>query len=413
MFDYHIIEQIIELWEEAGDGARRRSFEFDQIRIIMETVFLAGLKREEDRPVQVSVAPVDPKEIKAEGRQGESVILRLDNELPFTVDALVKLAPAFDTMTTTTLVSTGDGEREDLRIWGALFASSRGRNRFDPIPLNLVSPDILIITSNKAGSLSIFRGGNIIARFNAGRFTEPTPSPFTGSLLGWRLLESIRHHDEFKRQGSIYWRIYRDMIDRLLVEANKRNHGGIIVWLPESTVHDARRWIIPKHVLKESPEGVPSINELCTMLKKREENQKAIRDGDQERIADARVIEEVILEIKRRIVEHVELLAQLTRIDGALILSERLKPLSFGSVLVATPWQHTTIYGPDDDFYPSEQVELSRFGTRHNSVVNFVGKCPGAVAFALSQDGPIAGMSRKDEETVYWWPDCLSKLWAA
>ena len=57
------------------------------------------------------------------------------------------------------------------------------------------------------------------------------------------------------------------------------------------------------------------------------------------------------------------------------------------------------------------KVDLGQYGTRHASAVNFVGRVPEAIVFVISQDGPIAGLTRKDENTVLWWPDCLSKLW--
>ncbi|MGN7612659.1 putative sensor domain DACNV-containing protein [Magnetococcales bacterium HHB-1] len=409
MFDHHIIEQVIELWHEGSDGESQRLLDFDQVKHIMETVFLASLKREEDRPVQVSVGLLYPGEIQ-ESHHGAFMLLELEKETPFSVDSLIKLAPAFDPTTTTIVVYPEGEERDQMTIWGSLFSSRRGRNRFDPQTIHAKAPDMLVISSVKPGSLSIFRGDQIIARFNAGRFTEPTPTPFTASLIGWNLMRMVKKHQEFKTFGVRYWRIYRDAVDRLLMEASKRGHGGTIVWLSEEMVETAKSWIVPKYVLEDSNEGLPVIQQLCQM----EQARIRLLNHDSTETSLARKtwhLDNQILEKKRRIVELVELLAQLTRVDGALIVTDRLRPLSFGSVLVARPWQEDAIFGSEDRAYPPEQVDLGKYGTRHNSAVNFVGKCPGSVAFVLSQDGPISALTRKDEETIYWWPDCLSKQW--
>lgn len=414
MFDYHLIEQVINLWnrEEDEDGQGSPPLRFSHIKAIMETVFLAGLKREEDRPVQVSVSLADPGIFPMEARVGENVVLRLDKRLPFTVDALVKIAPAFDPITTGIAVWPTVKDPSILEIWGAVFSTRRGRNRFDALPFATTPLNILTISAVKAGSLSMARGGNIFARFQVGQFIEPTSTPFTASLMGWSLLKVIKHHHGFKHFGTKYWRTYRDLIDRLLVEASKRSHGGTIIWLPEDILSNAQSWILPKYVLDHGPEGSTLPEQLCDLdLQRIARLQKAASDNSGS-ASQLHAMEEGILECKRHIVEHVELLASMTRVDGALIVTDHLRPISFGSVLVAPVWQGATIFGPEEKTATSVPVLLSRYGTRHHSAVNFVGKCPGAVAFVVSQDGPIAGLTRKDEHTVYWWPDCLSTLWA-
>lgn len=409
MFDDRIIEQVIELWGETRGEAYPLSF--DHVRTIMETVFFSGLKREEDRPVHVSVSLVDPDEFpRTAARAGENVVLHLERTLPFNVDAMVKLAPAFDPSTTSMAVWPVAEGGDELEIWGAVFTTARGRNRFDPLPVILSPPDVLTIACKKPGALTLFRGNNVIARFTAGQFHEPTPAPFTSSLMGWSLLKTVKNHHGFHRFGTKYWRTYRDFIDRLLVEANNRGHGGIIIWVPEENLPHAHSWIAQKHILRDGPEGASLLEQLCDM-----DLQRVARLRHEGQIPTAfgsmRAMEEGILECKRHILEHVELLAKLMHVDGALILSDQLRPLSFGSVLVAPLWQGRTIYGPDTNSYPSVQVDLTRYGTRHNSAVNMIGKSPDSVAFVISQDGPISGLTRMDEETVYWWPDCLSKLW--
>ncbi|MBF0583320.1 MAG: hypothetical protein HQL80_03685 [Magnetococcales bacterium] len=407
MFDRKIIEQVITLWNRSPD-VRKPAPPFPVVKNLMETVFLAGLHREEERPVQVTVSLMAPEEFPHRGPAGDSVLLSLEKHQPFTVNSLMKLAPAFDPVTTALAVCcVGEGEPCQLEIWGAIFTSTRGGGRFDTITLSLAPPEVLTISSKKTGALTVYRGSEVIARFNGGRFSEPIPTPFSANLMGWWLLHGIRPHPEFKRNGMEYWDVYRDFLNHLLVEASSRGVGGAIIWLPEKMADGTRRGILPRHVLSGSPEGAPLLEDLCRMESKLKQSVQAVREGKE--AANCLVMEETVLECKRRIVEHAEILAQLTRVDGALIISSRLRAISFGSVLAAPLWEGETMHGIDEEDCNLYPVNLVAYGTRHSSAVNFVGWNSGAVAFVLSQDGPITGLARKDDDTVYWWPDCLGK----
>ncbi|MEO5376633.1 MAG: DNA integrity scanning protein DisA nucleotide-binding domain protein [Magnetococcus sp. DMHC-6] len=407
MFDPKMIKAIIEIWKPDTIDSQDQ-YLFDHVKNIMEMVFLAGLKRNEDRPVKVGVALVEPSALPDKGRSGESIVFRLGQRPLLTVDTLVKLAPAFDPNTTVLAVCASDQDSRVLEIWSAIFTTHRGRNRFDALPLEMSSPHNLTIISKKTGSLLIYHGDELIARFKSGEFLEPVHTHFTSGLIGRRFLDVIKQHPEFTRYGTEYWLTYRDFIDYLLMEADRRGHGGIIVWMPSESINSEEQCIIPKYTLTESPEGSVLIGDLCDMELKRRENRKEGCEKDS--IATVRIVEEIILECKRKLIEHAELLAQLTCVDGALILSDRLRPLSFGSFLLAPIRLEQLVYWKDNKAQPFSRADLfSKYGTRHNAAVNFVGQCPDSAVFVISQDGPITGLTKKDESMIHWWPDCLGK----
>ncbi|MBF0295512.1 MAG: hypothetical protein HQL96_10015 [Magnetococcales bacterium] len=371
-------------------------------------VFLAGLKRDEYRPVRVGVALIDPSELPDKGRPGESIVLRLGQRQPLTVDSLVKIAPALDPETTVLAVCPAEQDPDTLEIWCAIFTTHRGRNRFDPLPLAQPSPNSLSIICKRTGSLSIYQGDTLIARFKGGRFLEPVHTHFSSGIMGWRFLEVVKQHPEFRQLGSKYWQTYRDFIDYLLIEVERKGHGGIIVWLPSEFIDTEAHCILSKHSLSESPDGSSILGELCAMEQKQEKYRQEIAANDP--LATICIIGETILECKRKVIEHAELLSQLTCVDGALILSDRLRPLSFGAFLSAPIWQRQIIYWKNNQAASLSRHELfSKYGTRHHATVNFVGHYPGSAAFVISQDGPISGLTRKDEDVIHWWPDCLGK----
>ncbi|MBF0270634.1 MAG: hypothetical protein HQL98_00975 [Magnetococcales bacterium] len=408
MFDPVIIEEIIALWKP-GAPVSEDPILFQKVRTIMEMVFLAGLKRDEDRPVRVGVSLTDPALLPDKGRSGESIVMRMSPKPLLTVDTLVKLAPAFDPDTTLLAVWGTEEDPTELEIWSAIFTTHRGRNRFDPLPLEQPAPNSLAIISKRTGSLSIYQGDELIARFKSGRFLEPVHTHFTSGLMGWRFLEVVKRHPEFQKLGMKYWHTYRDFIDYLLMETDRRGHGGIIVWLPTDSIDTTESsGIITKHNLLESPDGVALLGDLCDVEQKQERFRQEMEESSS--LATICIIGETVLECKRKVIEHAELLAQMTCVDGALILSDRLRPLSFGAFLSAPIWQERIIYWKNNKARQLPREELfSRYGTRHNATVNFVGHCSGSAAFVISQDGPISGLTKKDDQVIHWWPDCLGK----
>ncbi|MBF0308184.1 MAG: hypothetical protein HQL56_01485 [Magnetococcales bacterium] len=408
LFDSSIIQQVIELWRMANPDGQAVPLSIDQVQTIMETVFLAGLKWEEGRPVRACVALVPPHSLPTQEWQGGQVVLAFDKPLPFTIETVVKLSPAVDPFTQALAVWASVESPSRLEIWGMAFTSRRGRHRFDPLVQAYPSPDVMTISSRKVGHLTVFRGNHLVTRFNAGRFSRPHETPFIGSLMSWSMLRVIRTHVEFQRFGMNYWQVYRAAIDRLLVEANKLGHGGTIIWVPEVHVEDARPWIVPRYATSKGVEGITLLSRLCEL----EERAGLLNEGDPDQSeACGEMVPKKILGGKRAIVEHVELLAQLTQVDGALILSDRLRPICFGAMLDAPYWRRQTLVGAESEGEGLKNVDRSSYGMRHNSAVNFVGQCPFTTAFVISQDGNVVGLSRKDEHAVYWLPDCLSNLW--
>ncbi len=66
--------------------------------------------------------------------------------------------------------------------------------------------------------------------------------------------------------------------------------------------------------------------------------------------------------------------------------------------------------GPDGFGGGGQIFDLSKYGTRHNSAIDFVAAVPGTIAFVVSQDGPIRGFVLKDQDTILCWPDCTTSM---
>ncbi|MBF0148315.1 MAG: response regulator [Magnetococcales bacterium] len=397
LFDSRIIERITSLLAEVSGTDPMRVSKM-HIRSLMETVFLAGLNREEDQPVMPNVLFMDrgyPINLNRK-KKIEYQTLELEKSQPFTIDALVKLARGFDPENTVLAVCPQKNEPRNLEIWGAVFQEDNGP-RLHPMIHHAPPENFLSVFSNRAGSLVVSWGNRVLARFHAGHFSLPGSSSFETSLIGQALFKTVRNHAEFVQYGEIYWSRYRNFIQRLLVEIGRGGFGGIVIWVPDHNDHRPMLSLVTRYRLTNAIEASRLLGGYCAS--RREEQGKGKKKRKEMR------------EMARRVLFHARRMAHLSRVDGALILSHRLRPLSFGTMLSAQRWRGRTQYCLDDHGADRVDVDLEKYGTRHASAVNLVGAYPGVVAFVISQDGPIAGMiATSSEERVLWIPDLMNRF---
>lgn len=403
LFDSHIIDQILALANRVHSQAAGL-LGFHHVKSIMENVFLAGLRREEDLPVKVGVALGDESLIMSTPGF-DFPFIRFKSPVPFTIDSLVKLGPGFDSATTSLFVRAKPGDPKNLEIWGAMFASTRGKGMLDPFPLQKSPVQVLTIVTRKAGSLLILWGGKTLAHFQSGHFSEPVADPFENCIIANTLINTITHHPEQKGSGDLYWEVYRSVLLLLLARSAEDSTGGTVIWLPEAYIIKTQESLTERFPLKKSQEGVGIISEYCQLeIKRQGIGESSNVPCDQN---DLKIISKALLDVKRRMIEHTEFLSHLTRIDGAVLISHRLKPLSFGAILAANTWHGKVVYDYRDGSTSRHEVDRSKYGTRHGSAVDFVARYPGAVAFVLSHDGPVSAMTRVDD-AVLWVPDYIS-----
>ena len=251
-------------------------------------------------------------------------------------------------------------------------------------------PDVLTVTVVSLGSLVVSRGNSQIGRFVLGNFSPATPTPSVSRAMGEFMISSIRSSQGYQRYGNLYWHIYRDALEHLLLEAGARGHGGTIIVIPGNKVTECKSSFQARYSLQATLRIVEVIEQLLSLP----------HPYDFSRY----------LSYNRATMDRLNFLAQLACVDGALLLSDHLEPIAFGTTLTAQEWRGSVVVGPDSFGSGGQEFNLSRLGTRHNSAVNFIGAFPYCYGFVLSQDGPIRGFIRKDENTLYCWPDCTVSM---
>jgi len=210
MFEKQIIDKILNAWSRDQahpyrDRKQKPLPDPQDVRVIIETAFLASLKREEGKPITFCITLLSKDCVMEECSSGrKQVIMTFEQSLPFSQESITKISPAFDSTTTSLIVAPGNDRSSDYEIWGAMFYGP-SLKPLEEIPvgiegLTLFRPDVMMVTAIAPGSLLISRGSLLIGRFLYGDFVESTPTPFYSKAMGNYIIETINDSPE-KRWG--------------------------------------------------------------------------------------------------------------------------------------------------------------------------------------------------------------------
>jgi hypothetical protein len=394
MFSSSIIDGILAEWQKMP-GTKKELPAREELQQLLTTAFLLSLQGEEERAVRTRLMSFS-REAADTGRfnpLNTIAIFRGDHLL--TVDWLGKIASAFDPATTAICVFQDEADPSQLRAWGTVHTNRKGKTPFSALAEWYDPPDGLAVTVVAPGSLVLSSGERMIGRFINGAFSLAMPTPFHEAAMGKYFLAEIRRHPGYTEHGATYWHAYRDLMELLLSESFHRSHGATIVWVPSGSIEEAQDFVDARNRLESAPDISSLVGQLVGL--------QAIGMSSPAMLLES-------LQLKRLIIDRVEFLAQLACVDGALVITDELRPLSFGSMLKADPWAGKVLTGPDGYEDRIAPVDLTRYGSRHFSGVAMAGACRDAAVFVVSQDGPVRGLKGVDDDTVYWWPDCLTSV---
>src|SRR5262245_14062975 len=339
-----IIEEIRAAWRAVGlsrnypEMARAVPAAAD-LKALLEIVFLASLQQEERRAVQVRVAllpAATTTSLKHTANHLEA--LPFAQPIPLSVESLRKLAPAFD-QNLATLAAARNADAGGYDIVGAILYG-RIASLLDNDLSSLPRPPALILSTRVPGSVVISYGDRVVGRFDKGQFVIAKPDPMASYPFVNRILQVLAGHELYKGYENGYWFLYRACIKRIYASAAARGHGGTLIWVPDRLRDEANRYFQTGREIADSPAGEELIGVVLA-----EENSGG---GG-----------ELIARYKRRLSEYLDMVAQLSCVDGALIIDEHLRPVRFATHLAAPKWTGEVFEGTHKGVSPTEKIELT------------------------------------------------------
>lgn len=375
--------------------------------------FQASLTSDEARPTRfrLLLTPVD--QLPEDGAPNQGVLrLRFDRSRPLTADELRGLAPSapFETA----LIGAHLEDRK-LRIWGIahsgpawLAPSSGGRSS---VPNWTYDP---IVHVSGPGQLAVRCAGKLLGALERGLLVDAMMDVFDST---WLPALFMRERDEVRaehaaRQGrtdaptmvedSLVATVGQHMIRRCIQLVRGARHGGMILMVDAAPGAgpirlDALRLKYriaqdePSHryrtLLFQILERVSAVTSKATV---------AWSDFALDASPEFERLEHAVFELSR-------LIANLTAIDGAVVLDKRLGLIGFGAEVSAElPAPSRVWRALDTEGRQLEVDDIEKMGTRHRAAYRFVQDHPRGLAIVVSKDGGVSFVVNRDQQVVVW-----------
>ena len=266
--------------------------------------------------------------------------------------------------------------------------------------------------------VAVLKGGDLSgpgADVFASRWLPESFAPAKAALLGL--------HDEAREraraEGGAPWAPLDPDLDRLVAQHALRRvvammraarHGGTLVFVPPEVAggilgeepHLSFRHPLaegePRHRFRTLIVGI--MNRLAQVHGEGEGSGHAGAVGWEkyEESTDRGIaaLDEAVFELAR-------LLAALSAVDGAVVMTKHLEVLGFGAEISgALPPVRTVERALDPEGERTERETTDGVGTRHRSAYRLCGALPGAVAVVVSQDGGARFVTGREGAVTYW-----------
>jgi hypothetical protein len=330
----------------------------DTIEALINAAFWASLRREENVVPTISLAFLTPDEA--------AYPLRLERAIPLEPGRLVKLAPAVE-RAGIHLGVYRDGDA--LWVWGTV-------RTIPPlcVVVEVAAPGLLVIKHHRGGEAGKFVNvavleGDQVKVVDEKASSLPDCPPLLTSLLGF--------------DSPASWIDSVNVLVQLAVSMRAHRRGGILLVVPDST----DTW--QESIVRPIPYAVSPPFDILGRLTRASLAGKLARTWQD---ALARVV---------------DLVAGLTAVDGATIMTTKYDLLAFGAKIVrrkGSPQVEQVVVTEPVEGGAAEVMHPTQLGgTRHLSAAQFVHDQRDSVVLVASQDGHF---------TVFAWSPCENMVHA-
>jgi hypothetical protein len=375
--------------------------------------FQASLMSEEARATRfrLLLTPVDA--LPEAGVPNEGVLrLRFDRTRPFNVEELRRLAPA---VPFETALIGAQAEAKKLRIWGiahsgpAWLAPTWGGRSL--VPNWTYDP---IIHVNGPGKVAVRSAGKLIGALERGQLVDATVDVFDSEWLPAmfaREREEVRAlHDALQArtasptsvEHSLVGRVGQHMLRRAIQIVRGARHGGLVLCVdsgPNASTDGLRGLRLKYRTGSDEPS-----RRYRTLLLRLLEAVAATSSSPSVGWSDfATNASAGLEELEQAVFEWSRVVANLTAVDGAVVVDKRFGLLGFGaevSAELSTP--ERVFRALDTEGRKTTPDDVENVGTRHRAAYRFANDHPDGLAIVISQDGGVTFVANRERKVVFW-----------
>jgi len=391
---------------------------------LLDVAYHASLMTEEGRRPCFHIVCCTREEFDRGGPRIRSCVKTTFAEpVAFDENQLLRLAPATDPASVLIAVEPGPGKAgNELRIWGLIDAGSswwshmrRESDRTIHSP-----PDLLTISSQRPGQLVISRAWRDLLKLENGRIVLPPVDVFLDGPVADEFAAPIaelcrrisppgvpedRYEPQLTRHNCTVK--YVTYIKRLLMYFMDQLHGGLLVIVPEELADDPK--LSSLVAIKYCCRHYGAWEKLIDALKLRrtwsEAGARIVGSTglcEKERVLELTHLRSGMEEMEHEMSDRLQLIAALSGVDGAVVLTDRLRLLGFGAELKGAATVSVVYRALDSRARQREQVLPETFGTRHRSAFRFAADFGKGTVFVHSQDGGLKAVKKLGRDVVYW-----------
>ncbi len=381
----------------------------DQLAKILESAYLASMELEEGRPLKFGLILRASTEADEPGYG----IARFRERRPLSSSEICRLAPATDFSSTFIAVESTDSVPF---IWGTVDVGSewslfQSAERISGMGL----PPHLIITVSAPGTISVKFSDTLLYSIERGQPAQQSCNvlkfgpvqEFFRPVMHQLLKVAFPDNDDLISDNHFfisYGGEYLRFLARTLKYAEGLGHGGTIIILRENDDTRVNDHLSIKYPVLSCHQWDELIRYL-TLIYEEIESRKLI-DGKPQ-------VEQVLLDhwktasrerekLNRQLIDCSRFVARLTQVDGALVMTERLRVVGFGAVI-----KNLTETSPTFHLCHNESCQTfgerkrEAYGTRHRSAIELCERMD-CMAFVLSQDGGVKALKREGNQVLLW-----------
>jgi hypothetical protein len=420
-----LAEFVVDLWDEVGfdtAGGIQVHEPLPELSVLehwISTCYQASLLREEERPVTFRSIACPPMCLPEEAGPPTGLHrLTFTQPRPMVENELRRLSPSADYYRS--LIGIRFGEGRVPEIWGILSSGPRWILAAQGDRTSSASlPDCPVVSATAPGRIVVARGSATVATLHGGRIIRPETDVLES---GWLqdTFASVRQEilDAYRQRAALesaprraidprlVGRIGRHVVRRLISIVRSARHGATLLLLPSEAAErcEHESYLNIKYGFADDAprrrfrELILRIIDVLGGLDGTAQQGGPV--GWEEYLAsdDARLIQ-----LDEAVAEFAHLMAGLSAVDGALVLTRRFEMLGFGAEIAGNlPNVHEVDRALDADARRTSPESTAGVGTRHRSVYRLCQGVPEVLAIVISQDGGVRFVKQLDGRVAYW-----------
>lgn len=394
------------------------------LELIISTCYQASLLREEQIPVTCRVMLCAANRLPENaGPPAGLHRLVFDDPRPFTSHELRRLSTAA-TFHRSLIGVDLDGSKGPV-IWGIVHSGPRwlqslhGGRGTEP-----AMPAVPVINVTGPGQVEFLLGAQTVGQLSEGQVFGPSMNVFQSQWMQDLFIdiraERMALHNEYKSKTETNWSdldpdltrmIDQHMTKRLIAAIRAFHHGGTLIMVPperDKEISEPNPLLSIRYTFKQGePRARFRTLIVAVMNKLAELGHHTQTEADTDRLVGwedyVRTSDPDITELDEAIFEVSHLIAGLSTVDGAVVLTKRFEVLGFGAEIRSDLSEVMLVARALDLEGERFKVEQTyNVGTRHSSAYRLCHQMKDALAIVISQDGGVRFVRWEKGHVMYW-----------